>query len=123
MCSGNEMQGSELQGNDLFGKVRPLAPLAEKLRPASLDEVVGQKHLLGPGKPLRIAFESGRPLGSAQVVCPTCGMVWEDEGPDFWDGVRRSGRLPTLCALCNSDLPQWHWRPRARRKRGQRTKA
>ena len=61
MCSGNEMQGSELQGNDLFGKVRPLAPLAEKLRPASLDEVVGQKHLLGPGKPLRIAFESGRP--------------------------------------------------------------
>jgi len=55
------MQGSELQGNDLFGKVRPLAPLAEKLRPASLDEVVGQKHLLGPGKPLRIAFESGRP--------------------------------------------------------------
>ncbi len=53
--------GNELQGNDLFGKVRPLAPLAEKLRPSSLDEVVGQKHLLGPGKPLRIAFESGRP--------------------------------------------------------------
>ena len=53
--------GSELQGNDLFGKVQPLAPLAEKLRPASLNEVVGQKHLLGPGKPLRIAFESGQP--------------------------------------------------------------
>ncbi len=38
-----------------------MAPLAEKLRPRSLDEVVGQKHLLGPGKPLRVAFESGKP--------------------------------------------------------------
>src|SRR3546814_16037354 len=37
------------------------APLAERMRPKSLDEVVGQTHLLGPGKPLRVAFESGRP--------------------------------------------------------------
>ena len=37
------------------------APLAERLRPQSLDDVVGQRHLLGPGKPLRIAFESGEP--------------------------------------------------------------
>ena len=36
------------------------APLAERLRPQTLDEVVGQQHLLGPGKPLRAAFESGR---------------------------------------------------------------
>lgn len=36
------------------------APLAERLRPATLDEVIGQRHLLGEGKPLRIAFESGR---------------------------------------------------------------
>ena len=35
-------------------------PLAESLRPKVLDEVVGQSHLLGPGKPLRIAFESGK---------------------------------------------------------------
>lgn len=39
--------------------VKPEAPLAEALRPASLEEVVGQTHLLGPGKPLRLAFESG----------------------------------------------------------------
>jgi putative ATPase len=45
---------------DLF-KTSPKAPLAEALRPRSLGEVVGQKHLLGPGKPLRVAFESGRP--------------------------------------------------------------
>ena len=39
----------------------PAAPLAERLRPRHLDEVVGQAHLLGPGKPLRVAFESRRP--------------------------------------------------------------
>jgi len=48
-------------GSELFGKVQPAAPLAEKLRPQSLDEIVGQKHLLGPGRPLRVAFESGQP--------------------------------------------------------------
>ena len=57
---------------DLFGNddpsvpkraARPAAsaPLAERLRPQALDEVVGQSHLLGPGKPLRVAFESGVP--------------------------------------------------------------
>ena len=38
----------------------PATPLAEQLRPATLDEVAGQQHLLAPGKPLRVAFESGR---------------------------------------------------------------
>ena len=38
----------------------PTPPLAEALRPSSLDGVVGQSHLLGPDKPLRLAFESGR---------------------------------------------------------------
>jgi putative ATPase len=33
-------------------------PLAERLRPRTLDEVAGQQHLLAPGKPLRVAFES-----------------------------------------------------------------
>src|SRR5882672_2219757 len=46
---------------DLFGKAEPVAPLADALRPKSLDEVVGQEHLIGPGKPLRLAFETGRP--------------------------------------------------------------
>ena len=39
----------------------PHAPLAERLRPRNLGEVVGQQHLLGEGMPLRIAFESGQP--------------------------------------------------------------
>ena len=45
---------------DLFAN-EPAAPLAEALRPRSLDEVIGQMHLLGEGKPLRLAFRSGKP--------------------------------------------------------------
>lgn len=37
------------------------APLAEKMRPRSLDEVVGQTDLIAEGRPLRVAFRSGRP--------------------------------------------------------------
>ncbi len=49
---------------DLFGTVadrarRKTAPLAERMRPATLDEFVGQAHLLGPGRLLRDMVESG----------------------------------------------------------------
>jgi putative ATPase len=43
-----------------FFTQQPVAPLAEALRPRALDEVVGQSHLLGEGKPLRLAFQSGK---------------------------------------------------------------
>ena len=46
--------------SDLFEARQPAAPLAELMRPQSLDEVVGQQHLLGSDKPLRIAYESGK---------------------------------------------------------------
>lgn len=52
---------------DLFGDneptepLRPLQPLAEQLRPKHLDDIIGQTHLLDKGKPLRLAFESGKP--------------------------------------------------------------
>ena len=46
---------------DLFAPTSPSgAPLAERLRPRTIGEVVGQRHLLGPGKPLAVAFHSGR---------------------------------------------------------------
>jgi putative ATPase len=48
-----------VSGN-LFESQQPAAPLAERLRPKTIDEVIGQSHLLGPGKPLRLAFESGK---------------------------------------------------------------
>jgi putative ATPase len=48
---------------DLFSDQAPASnvPLAELLRPKTLADVVGQAHLLGPGKPLRLAIESGKP--------------------------------------------------------------
>jgi putative ATPase len=46
--------------SDLFAAAEPHAPLAERLRPKTPDEVVGQSHLLNEGKPLRLAFESGK---------------------------------------------------------------
>lgn len=46
--------------DDLFATA-PEGPLAERIRPITLDEVIGQAHLLGPGKPLRVVMESGQP--------------------------------------------------------------
>lgn len=46
--------------SNLFTAKQPQAPLAERLRPKTLDEVVGQSHLLGESKPLRLAFQSGK---------------------------------------------------------------
>jgi putative ATPase len=45
----------------LFTGGRDTRPLAARMRPAALDEFVGQEHLLGPGKPLRDAIERGTP--------------------------------------------------------------
>jgi len=58
--------------SDLFSTISPPSaadkreagqnvPLAERLRPRTLAEVIGQEHLTGPGMPLSIAFESGKP--------------------------------------------------------------
>jgi putative ATPase len=47
--------------SNLFSSTPKNQPLAERLRPDSIDDVVGQVHLLGPGAPLRLAFEAQRP--------------------------------------------------------------
>jgi len=47
--------------SDLFAVVNPATPLAERLRPKAIDEVIGQRHLLEPGKPLAVAFASKKP--------------------------------------------------------------
>src|SRR5215210_2630556 len=51
--------------DDLFAsatddRLRERAPLAARLRPRTLDEVVGQEHLLGAGRPLRVLIEGDR---------------------------------------------------------------
>jgi len=48
-------ESSPLAGAASAARMR--APLAERMRPATLDEFVGQEQLLGPGKPLRVAIE------------------------------------------------------------------
>jgi putative ATPase len=57
--------GSDTRSGLLFGTpdrvaeaARPDAPLADRMRPRTLDEVLGQEEILGPGKPLRRAIES-----------------------------------------------------------------
>jgi len=49
-----------MQTDNLFDTISPSAPLAERLRPRHVDEVIGQSHLLGEGRPLRLAFQSGK---------------------------------------------------------------
>ena len=63
------------------------APLADKIRPKTLADVVGQEHILGEGKPLRRIIESGTvpnmifygPSGVgkttvARIIAENCGM-------------------------------------------------
>ena len=50
------------QPRDLFGATGEVhVPLAERLRPAGVDDVVGQRHLLGEGRPLNVALRAGKP--------------------------------------------------------------
>src|SRR5437764_15191540 len=55
---GTEEGDSERGTASLFERTLP-QPLAARMRPRTLDEVVGQRHLLAPGKPLREAIEKG----------------------------------------------------------------
>jgi putative ATPase len=49
------------EGNAVDFLTNKSRPLAEQLRPKTIDQVIGQQHLIGQGMPLRIAFESGQP--------------------------------------------------------------
>ena len=49
-----------MYSDSLFQGQAAAAPLAERLRPRHIDEVIGQSHLLGEGRPLRLAFQSGK---------------------------------------------------------------
>jgi len=62
--AGANLEGGPGDGVELFEQAahqsrREAAPLAERMRPRRLDEFVGQAHLLGPGRLLRVAIESG----------------------------------------------------------------
>ena len=61
-------------GPGLFGDLAP-RPLADRLRPKSLDEVVGQDHLLGPEGPLRRMVDQGRLTSVILWGGPGCGKT------------------------------------------------
>ncbi|HBH55821.1 MAG TPA: recombinase RarA, partial [Kocuria sp.] len=57
------------------GRARSRAPLAVRMRPRTLDEVVGQKHLLRPGSPLRALVN-----GSSGPAAPSSVILWGPPG-------------------------------------------
>lgn len=72
-----------------MAETAPITPLAEKLRPQTIDEVIGQQHLLGPGKPLRVVFESAQPHSM---------ILW---GPP---GVGKTTLAKLLAQACHTDF-------------------
>lgn len=64
-----------MQNNDLFSKQQDFRPLAEKLRPKTLDDFVGQSHLLGKGTALRKSIEAGQIHSMILWGPPGCGKT------------------------------------------------
>ena len=63
------------QSSALFPKSDALKPLAERMRPRTLDEIVGQDRLLGPGTALRRALEAGSVHSMVLWGPPGCGKT------------------------------------------------
>jgi len=59
----------------LFAEPEALKPLAERMRPRSLDEIVGQPRLVGPGSALRRALEEGHVHSMVLWGPPGCGKT------------------------------------------------
>lgn len=59
----------------LFAEPEALKPLAERMRPRALDEIVGQQRVVGEGKPLRRALEAGRVHSMILWGPPGCGKT------------------------------------------------
>lgn len=61
---------------DLFsGQDAALSPLADRMRPRTLDEFIGQRHIVGPGRLLRRAIEADRMTSSIFYGPPGCGKT------------------------------------------------
>ena len=61
---------------DLFSsQTAALSPLADRMRPRTLDEFIGQRHIVGPGRLLRRAIEADRMTSSIFYGPPGCGKT------------------------------------------------
>ena len=69
------MRKSKSASDSLFQPPAGLKPLAERMRPANLDEMVGQRRLLAPGAALRRAIESGHVHSMVLWGPPGCGKT------------------------------------------------
>ncbi len=80
-------EGSPLSSHT--GRRNTARPLADRMRPQTLDEYLGQEHILGPGKPLRAQIESGQlsslilwgPPGSGKTTL--AALIAQKSGADF----------------------------------------
>ncbi|WP_125610404.1 replication-associated recombination protein A [Specibacter cremeus] len=69
--------GTVTFGGEPAGASRPRSPLAVRMRPRTLAEVVGQQHLLGPGSPLQVLAGGG---GAGGPAGPSSVMLWGPPG-------------------------------------------
>src|SRR3990172_7558496 len=69
------MKDSDLFSANLHADLADNAPLAARMRPQRLDEVVGQEHLLGEGASLRVALETGTPTSMIFFGPPGTGKT------------------------------------------------
>ncbi len=58
-----------------FSQAKPLSPLADRMRPKTLDQFIGQSHIVGPGKLLRRAIEADKLTSSIFWGPPGCGKT------------------------------------------------
>jgi hypothetical protein len=47
------------------------------------------------------------PIGLATTKCTSCRARFREGSPEFWLGVRDTGRFPSICRLCGGAMPQW----------------
>jgi putative ATPase len=73
--SGQHEPGRDDRHSETGSAIPVIAPLPVRMRPASLDEVVGQDHLLGPGAPLRRLVEGGAPASVLLYGPPGTGKT------------------------------------------------
>ena len=98
-------------------QVGPDAPLAARMRPASLEEVVGQDHILAPGTALRGAVEAGRPHSAilygppgsgkttlARIIAATSDGAFEEES------AVNAGRAEIRAVIQRAEDRQQHGR-------------
>jgi hypothetical protein len=71
---------------------------------------VGYRRVWLPGRVVDLDVADA-PVGPAETACPTCGLEWRDDTPEFWHGVRRAGAFPGYCLACGGSLPEWRVPP------------